>query len=166
MSFLIILLCIISMLSGLLHLRQMKHIARLYFYNLEAEKRIHKFTVLLDIVNSGLCNKMSQRVFYALNDLSVEDFPKDSKELSVFLKQQSNKSYEQVLRTMTEKIAVCENPDEKAFLKAKLEKFNEVKLLSDLIDENSSAEYINSINLELNRAIYELNQGPEEDDGN
>jgi len=165
MGFLVILLCIISMLNGLLHLRQMKHISRLYFFNLEAEKRIHKLTVLLDIVNSGLCNKMSQRVYYALNDLS-DDFPKDSKELSVFLKQQSNKSYEQILKTMTEKIAVCENPDEKAFLKAKLEKFNEVKLLSDLIDENSSAEYINTINLELNRAIYELNQGPEEVDGN
>jgi hypothetical protein len=135
-------------------------------YNLDAEKRIHKLFVLLDVLNSGLCNTMTQRVFYALNELQIDDFPKTPKELSTFLKQQSNKSYEKVLKTMIEKISTCENPDEKAFLKGKLDKFNEVKLLSDLLDENSSEEYVRTVNQQLSQAIYELNQGPEEDDGN
>ena len=130
----------------------------------DLEKKVVISRQLIDLVASGLCNPVVKSMYSKLCDFNIEEYPKTQKDFAKLMCLINNETFQKLHNLITLQIGKTQNEEEKIYLKNKLKKLMDIKNLSDVIDENSSPQYVQTITQELQKTIQEFNDFHEDNE--
>ncbi len=127
-------------------------------------KGLKKQQNLLDLIASAMCNPAAKSLYYKLSEIKIEDYPNSHEAMSELIEKLSHENYAKQRKILQDLIEKTEDPIQKNILEKKLEKFDELKTVTSLLDHDSSDEYKKTLMENINKIITELYSNEEEDD--
>ncbi|MDD5650468.1 MAG: hypothetical protein PHF86_08650 [Candidatus Nanoarchaeia archaeon] len=159
-----VLIGIIWILFLILVYYQKKSIEDLQLHLKYLTKGLRKQQNLLDLVASALCNPAARSLYSRLSEIKIEDYPDDNKTMSELIEKFSHENYTKQRKILLDLIEKTEDPAQKSILQKKLEKFDELKTVTSLLDHDSSDEYKKTLIDNIDKIIFELYNNEEEED--
>ena len=147
-------LSVIILIQSLLIFSQFKRNNRIVKELLTENKKIF---LLLDTLHAGLCNPMFKEVYNDIRKIPIDNIPESSKDFFEMLGRINNEKFIQTLSFFQERINESEDIEKKTLYEEKLEKLNEIKVLIDTIDSDSSKEHLELMYRELQNSIEKFN---------
>jgi hypothetical protein len=112
---------------------------------------------MIDLLHSGVCNPAVRNIYSEIKELPFDKLPKTPKEFAILVRKITDENFKKAVAFFSQRIEQSDDIAEKEFFNNKLHKLQEIKLLSDTFDENSSQEYIEMIMQELAKTVAEFN---------
>lgn len=126
------------------------------------KKRLARDESLIDFLSHG-CNPIIRSVYHKLKEIPLDQYPENNEQMNEVLRKFSVENFNIQVEILKKQIVQTEEPKLKTFLQDKLDKLYEVKNLTDILGDEHSESYVNIVFSELEKALYELNSGYEDE---
>ena len=98
-----------------------------------------------------------------MKEIPLDQYPENNEQMNEVLRKFSVENFNIQVEILKKQIVQTEEPKLKTFLQDKLDKLYEVKNLTDILGDEHSESYVNIVFSELEKALYELNSGYEDE---
>jgi len=142
---------------------QKKQIENLDFQLFYFTRMLKKQQNLLDLIASAMCNPAAKSLYFKLSEIDVMDYPDDHEKMSEIVEKFSHENYNKQREILIGLMEKTHDPEKKHKLQKKLEKYDELKTITSLLDHDASDSYKKTLMDNINRIIAEL-QDEEEND--
>jgi len=115
-----------------------------------------KIKYLLDLLGANVTPPITNHLYRKLRDIPVENFPKTKEEIVKIIRETGNEHFKIIHDNLVKTIEETEDVEIRKELETKLAQLQDLKNLADLVDENSSQDYLQTIAQQISQITKEM----------